>query len=213
MINWLEEKTEIKKAKTFISKRTENFLLKNFFENVLSQFQKELQLLADSWYCYSEDGKCGTEEIFALIERSYVGLFNNAVIRCFPNDAVLQEYSVHLGGRNYVRCDYLVKHQAMNILFEAKQRTFDGKKYNDKETEMFLSPFVEKGMKYFNAEEKYYVDTTFVSSLVFEWVRYSEHLKQVLMWSNEDDTITDFYSLYHTDNAGLMVYGNLKKVK
>ncbi len=48
MIEWLETKTEIKKEKTFISTRAENFLLKDFFEKVLNQFQKELQLLADN---------------------------------------------------------------------------------------------------------------------------------------------------------------------
>ncbi len=150
-----------------------------------------------------------------MIERSYVGLFNNAVIRSFPEDSVLQEYSVHVDGRKYIRGDYLVKHQSTNILFEAKQRPFDGKTYEPADTKIFLDAFIKQGMEYYNAEQHNYNGSTFVSSLVFEWVRYPKHLELVntKSWNEDDDGITDFYCLYHTDIAGLMVYGNLEKVK
>jgi hypothetical protein len=202
---------------SFSTVRNSNSVLKYFFEKTLLQFKHELQVLASQWYYYSnEDGTPGTNDVFGLIERSYVGLFNNAIIKCFPNDAVLQEYSVHLGGRQYVRGDYLVKHwddnKPINILFEAKQRLFDGIDYTPDETRIFLSEFITQGKKYYMAEQKYYLDAdTYVSSLVFEWVRYKEHLDKILKWSSLDDGVTDFYCLYHTDGAGLMVYGNLEK--
>jgi hypothetical protein len=152
-----------------------------------------------------------------LIERSYVGLFNNAVIRSFPLDAALQEYSVHLGGRKYIRCDYLVKHwdgkNSIDILFEAKSRQFNGKVYSTEDSKQFFAPFIEQGEKYYQIEEKYYLGTCYVSSLVFEWVRKKKHVEQVLNWKDMDDGITDFFCFYHSDVAGLMVYGNLKKVK
>lgn len=217
MINWLDTKSKISSEKIFISKRIEDASLRNFFEQTLTQFHDELQMLADQWYGYDEDGKAGTDEVFALIERSYVGLFNNAVIKSFPKDSVLQEYSVHLGGRKYIFGDYLVKHwegeRSINLLFEAKQRQFNGKAYSKEATELFLNPFIEQGQRYYMAEEKYYNECTYISSLVFEWVRKVKHLKPVLEWNNDEDGVTDFYRFYHSDTAGLMVYGNLKKVK
>ncbi|MBK6840059.1 MAG: hypothetical protein IPG90_18730 [Bacteroidetes bacterium] len=118
-----------------------------------------MQKLADQWYNYSEDEKNGVEEVFALIERSYIGLFNNAVVKSFPQDSVLQEFSVHLGGRNYVRNDYLVKHwdgeRSISLLFEAKQRQFDGRNYSLAETKAFLDPFILQGKKYYIAETQY----------------------------------------------------------
>ena len=102
-----------------------------FFEKVLTQFHGELEILSQQWYIYEGgiDGNPGFNDVFTLIERSYVGLFNNAVIRSFPLDATLQEFSVHLGGRKYIRCDYLVKHwdgkNSIDILFEAKGRQFN----------------------------------------------------------------------------------------
>lgn len=217
MLTWLPKTQRIIQKDVWLSKRLVDPALKKFFEKTLLAFSTELQLLADQWYNYSEDGKNGVDEVFALIERSYVGLFNNAVVKSFPQDSVLQEFSVHLGGRNYVRGDYLVKHwegdHSLSILFEAKQRQHDGRKYSMSETKAFLDPFIKQGKKYYKAEPQYYRDDTYISSLVFEWVRYPEHLKNVLSWSDEDDEITDFYCLYHTERSGLMVYGNLEKVK
>ena len=217
MLTWHPSPQKIKQEKIWLSDRLSDPALRNFFEESLQAFTAELQKLADQWYNYTEDEKNGIEEVFALIERSYVGLFNNAVVKSFPNDSSLQEFSVHLGGRNYVRGDYLVKHwegdRSLSILFEAKQRQHDGRKYSMSETKAFLDPFIEQGKKYYNAEPQYYRDETYISSLVFEWVRYSEHLKNVLSWSDDDDGITDFYCLYHTNTVGLMVYGNLAKVQ
>lgn len=217
MLTWLPSTQNLIQQEVWLSDRLVDPALKIFFDKTLRAFTKELQLLADQWYNYSEDGKKGVDEVFALIERSYVGLFNNAVVKSFPNDSALQEFSVHLGGRNYVRGDYLVKHwegdRSLSILFEAKQRQHDGRKYSMSETKAFLDPFIEQGKKYYIAETQYYQDETYISSLVFEWVRYPEHLKNVLSWSDDDDGITDFYCLYHTNTAGLMVYGNLTKVQ
>ena len=74
------------------------------------------------------------------------------------------------------------------------------------ETKAFLDPFIEQGKKYYIAETQYYQDETLYFFIGFEWVHYPEHLKNVLSWSDEDDGITDFYCLYHTNTAGLMVY-------
>src|SRR5687768_15938812 len=114
-ISWIKATSEIQKGNIFISKRADKYLLKDFFEKVLIRFQSELQLLAHNWYCYSENDKDGTEEVFSLIERSYIGLFNNALVKSFPSDSVLQEYSVRQENGIYVRGDYLVRHENSNI--------------------------------------------------------------------------------------------------
>ena len=46
-----------------------------------------------------------------------------------------------------------------------------------------------------------------------EWVRYRDHVEKVLNWKDLDDGVTDFYCFFHSDVAGLMVYGNLKNVQ
>jgi hypothetical protein len=207
----------ISKTETFVSHlRIKNPIVSNFFFKVLDGFHQELLLLCNHWYNYelSIDKTAGYNDVFGLIERTYVGIFNNSVVKNFPDDAVLQEFSVHLGGKKYVRADYLVKHIEpngyVNILFEAKQRQFDGKDYNKEQTSSYLDPFMEQAKKYVSSEKTYYKGETYLSTLVFEWVRLEKHVNQVKNWSNEDDGITDFYCFYHSDNAGLMVYGTIK---
>lgn len=200
----------------YVSKERLNPSLQNFFKVVLDEFQRELQLIASQWYNYENEHGAGTDDIFALIERTYVGIFNNAIIRLFPNDAVVQEFSVEVGKGKYNRCDYLVKHwhkgNSINLMFEAKQRQFDGKDYSPEESKSFLADFLNQGRGYFEAEKQFYLGAqTYVVSLVFEWVRYLEHLKQAFKYSNDcDDGVTDFFCFYHTDTAGLMVYGNVE---
>ncbi len=208
----------IQSGKIFISDRIKNPGLQDFFHKTLEGFQNELQHLADMWYNFPFKGIPGENEVFALIERSFVGLFNNSVVRNFPIDAVLQEYSIDCGNKKYKRADYLVKHfyrgEELNILFEAKQRAYDGKSYSENEIKEFLKPFIEQAKSYYEVEKQYIKGQTWVASLVFEWVRYPELVEKVHKYDEEeDDGVTDFYCFFHTEQSGLMVYGNLNAVK
>lgn len=214
-LKWGKAK-RIKATTVYVSERISEREVSIFFKRILREFKNELQLLADQWYNYEPgiDGESGTEDVFALIERSYVGLFNSAVIRCFPKDATLQEFSVQEGRKSYVRGDYLVKHlrkgKPINFLFEAKQRVFDGRKYESEELIKYFDPFISQCKKYYEAEKNFYVGDTYLVPLVFERVRYSEHCKMVMeLDDNNDDGVTDFYCFIHTDVAGLMVYGKI----
>lgn len=209
---------EIKSSTPYFSKWLKSSIEKPFFENVLNEFGKELQSLAYNWYNYiDEDGSDGTKDVFALIERSYVGVLNNAVIKCYNKDSVLQEYSVwNEKNVNVGRADYLVKHDPgkdeIIFLFEAKQREYDGVVYDNKGMSVFYESFIEQGKKYYDAEKKYFTTLTYVVPIIFEWVRHPKHLDDLLK-DNSEDGQTDFYCLYHNGEGGLMVYGKLVKME
>lgn len=187
---------------------------KVFFKSVFNEFRNELQLIADKWYTYPN----GTKDVFSLIEMSCVGVLNNAVKRCYPNDAVLLEYSAWNENDKHIgRGDYLVKHivtdTEINFLFEAKHHEYKpgyGKKDVNEAMHKLYEPFLQQGKKYYHAEEKYYKGDTYVVPLVFEWVRDYEKNKDSI--NNEIDEVSDFFAFYHNNEAGLMVYGMLEKM-
>jgi hypothetical protein len=65
--------------------------LQEFFDKTFQYFGKEINSLARTVFNQKE-----THNVFALIERAWVGTLNNAIIRAFPEDAVtLQEFAVY----------------------------------------------------------------------------------------------------------------------
>jgi hypothetical protein len=193
--------------------------IQKFLRKTLDAFGAELNHLGNTIYQYPNgmkgiDEKESINDVFALIERSYFGIFNNAVIRSFPKDAVLQEFSVYGKQHKHVgRADYLVSHyinnsKSVNLLFEGKASVANGK--NDKkETKEYLHETYKKALKYYEAEKEYYINETLLITIVFEWIRKTKLLEAILNETYIDDEATDYYFIYHTKVAGIMVYGTV----
>jgi hypothetical protein len=60
-----------------------NHGLDRFFQRTLEYLRSELELLHNSNYIDTKD-----ENLFGLNERAWLGAFNNAIIRAFPETAV-----------------------------------------------------------------------------------------------------------------------------
>jgi len=104
------------------SKRLEKFGIKEFFEKTFVHFKAELNRLRETIYNYNEH-----QFVFALNERAWLGVFNNAIVKAFPTTSVtLQEYGVYSPINFVGKADFLVHWTDNNgkvfyFLFEAKQ--------------------------------------------------------------------------------------------
>jgi hypothetical protein len=181
-----------------------------FFERTFNSFHEELQLLRNTMY-KSEQSK----DIFALNERTWVGILNNAILKAFPNDEVstLQEFGVyHDENKNHIgRADYLVCWEDKYLLFEAKQYEETSIAKNANKLEMKAMYEREKGQaeKYYNAEKIYYGEKkVYIIPIYFGWMR-KEGLVQRGKDYKIDDDETDFCALYYESNNGVWVYGKV----
>ena len=182
----------------------------------MMKFGEELDMLCIQMY------KGNEADMFSLIERTYIGLLNNAIVRYYNEKVTtLQEFSVWNKNKLVGRADLLVRikfdNEIVYILFEGKQREFDGKEYVSSQLEIFFETFETQARKYYDAEKEDYNEQVFIVPIVFEWIRTQKKLTQVLNWETDrDDGHTDFYAVYHSncqteDNSGLMVYGKVIK--
>lgn len=65
--------------------------LQDFFDKTFHFMGKGINALSETIF----NGKT-SHSVFALIERAWVGVLNNAIIRAFPKDAItLQEFAVY----------------------------------------------------------------------------------------------------------------------
>jgi hypothetical protein len=203
--------------------------VKEFINESLNAFGKELEVVAESMYRYPNnlmgiDGKESINDVFALIERSYVGLYSNAVVRCFPDDAVLQEFPIYqkdeISNKEKFlgRADLFIVHKAgnnvINLLFEAKAFPAEWKKSDSEKLKSYYKGVHDQAFSYYNSEKDFYTGDTYIITINFDWIRNPHLLDEVLKEEYGDDGCTDFYTIYHTKNeAGLMVYGNITKVE
>lgn len=201
--------------KSFIEKaRLREYKLDIFFEKSLECLKDELQRLRNTIYNYNQH-----EFLFALNERAWVGAFNNAVIRAFPDSAAtLQEFGVYNKNSFIGRADYLVNWtnpagKTLYLLFEAKQYEEVSKSEMLNDSSSYLNSVREQGRKYFEAETDYYNDkTVFIVTLVFGWIRQPGNLaiaKSYFDQENKKDKSTDFCYLYYEGEFGAWVYGNV----
>ncbi|MEI6880569.1 MAG: hypothetical protein WCK82_04520 [Bacteroidota bacterium] len=187
-----------------------------FFERTFNSFHEELQLLRNTMY-KSEQSK----DIFALNERTWVGILNNAILKAFPNDEVstLQEFGVyHNENKNHIgRADYLVCWEDKYLLFEAKQyEELSTKKLIQKVNDKSYDKEFEQAMNYYKAESIYYKGkTVYIIPIYFGWMR--EKIKYNLIdeakkYKIESDDETDFCALYYEGNNGVWVYGKVYNI-
>lgn len=194
--------------------RLAHYGLDFFFKRTLDCLRDELQRLRQSIYDNNQH-----EYIFALNERAWVGVFNNAVLRAFPDSAVtLQEFGVY-NKRNFVgRADYLVclKDKCgmpICLLFEVKQyeETIQAKILAD--TRGYLDSVKEQGQKYFDAEKEYYKDKrVLVIPMAFGWIRKPGYLLEAKKYFDDAEMknrSVDFCSLYFEGEFGAWVYGKI----
>jgi hypothetical protein len=187
--------------------------LSEFFKKTLNTLHSELRLLRNTMYKTYE-----AEHLFALNERTWVGILNNAILKAFPNDEVstLQEFGVyHEENKNHIgRADYLVCWEDKYLLFEAKQYEETSIATNANKVEMKAMYEREKGQaeKYYNAEKIYYGDKkVYIIPIYFGWMR-KEGLVQMGKDYKIDDDETDFCALYYEGNNGVWVYGKVYNI-
>ncbi|MCX6185812.1 MAG: hypothetical protein NTU43_02295, partial [Bacteroidetes bacterium] len=179
-----------------------------FFERTFNSFHEELQLLRNTMY-KSEQSK----DIFALNERTWVGILNNAILKAFPHDEIstLQEFGVYdEDKKNHIgRADYLVCCEDKYLLFEAKQYEEKSVKNLCDENKNDLAK--EQAIKYYNAELNYYNKegkTAFIIPIYFGWMRKEGLIEKAKEYKIESDE-TDFCALYYEGNSGVWVYGKV----
>lgn len=190
--------------------------LQHFFDKTFFYFEKEINSLSKTIFIQKE-----THNVFALIERAWVGTLNNAIIRAFPEDAVtLQEFAVYDNNKKIVgRSDLLVhwtdrKKKEFYLLFEAKcHEELNGSTFfsnNEKNIDV-----INQAGRYYDAEAKYYNGkNVYLISIVFAWLRKNKILDKAKEYMNlikSEEAPVHFCRLYHEKHEGMWVYGNIYK--
>ena len=193
-----------------------NPFIKTFFSNILNAFGQELNKLA-SVICQYPNNLLGLDDlesendVFTLIEQTYVGILNNAIIRTYPNAVTLQEFGVYGEDAKRGRADLLITFEGdqsgTEFLIEAKHAgEVSYKTYSNESTLRYYKTLYQQALNYYTAEQKYYLQKPTIVTIIFQWVRKKELLGYIKD-ENYTDECTDFYYLYHTSSAGLLVYG------
>jgi hypothetical protein len=157
----------------------------------------------------------GVDNLFAIIERTWVGVFNNALVRN-SEIAVMQEFSVWNSEKHIGRCDLLFRfkdeNEEVDIFAEAKCHEFSndlGKFKNDE----FYQKILDQAYKYYKEEQQYYEKEVRLMAIVFEPIKNNERLERAknIMdnWNNNIDPETDFLTLYYGNTRGVFVYGKI----
>lgn len=187
--------------------------IKLFFENTFDALYKELKHLQAK--IYPEPHKA--VEVFNNIERSWIGIFDNAVIRAYgDNVATLEEFSEVIGVKRYGRADYFVRFkEKIDLLFEAKhyeERGGSNSKMNDE-----YKAIIDQARKY-HKHDRGYKDETYFVALLFGWIRKNSVLDKAMKYSYNDihNKAVDncsFAALYSYDEHGIWVYGKVERVE
>ncbi|MFM8912158.1 MAG: hypothetical protein ACKOE6_04430 [Flammeovirgaceae bacterium] len=194
--------------------RLNEFGLDEFFHKTLNSLHDELQRLRNTIYNYSQH-----HFVFALNERAWVGAFNNAILRAFPETAVtLQEFGVYNKSGFIGRADFLVQwkpddSKPLYLLFEAKQYEELNKTKLLSDASNYLNFVRKQGQKYFEAETEYYNDkTVLIIPIAFGWIRKEGFLSEAKKYfggNEKQDGSTDFCSLYFEGEYGAWAYGKV----
>ena len=193
-----------------------NPFIKIFFSNILNAFGEELNKLA-SVICQYPNNLLGLDDlerendVFTLIEQTYVGILNTAIIRTYPNAVTLQEFGVYSEDLKRGRADLLITFEGdqsgTEFLIKAKHAgEANYQSYSNEKALRWYKKLYSQALQYYTAEQKYYLQQPTIVTITFEWARNQKQLKEVLEETTTDE-YTDFYYLYHTNSAGLLVYG------
>jgi hypothetical protein len=191
--------------------------------NTLKGITGELNKIYRAFYSYQlkEDSSKGIDNLFRIIERTWVGILNNSLLLENPSITTLQEFSVWSSERNIGRCDLLFRYehegQKSDFVTEAKLYEFTDNWKNDTAKGFYLG-ILNRAYDYYSTEKKYY-DTyesdIWLMAFVAEWIRGKERLTraETIMseWNENTDSETDFLTLYQGELSGAFVYGKLMK--
>lgn len=210
-----------------ITKHPSHFIAKTISGNevgvitktFLMAIEEELNSIYSSFYNYNipEDTLTGTQNIFRLIERTWIGILNNCIIKKFRDASSLQEFSVWNSERSIGRCDMLFcipsKDRRMDFIVEGKLFEFKNN-WKPDSAKYFYNSILLQANSYYEAEKKYYDSYNSevrLMAFVVEWIRTTELLEKaekiMNKWEDSSDGEADFLALYSSDKAGAFVYG------
>ncbi len=194
-----------------------NGAMRTFLGTLLTGIKEEIDIVSNAFYNYDDQPNAlkGVDNLFAIIERTWMGIFNNAIVRKFPDVATLQEFNVWNSERNTGRCDFLFCMKDddgyFDIVTEAKMREFKND-WKQVERERDFEKIISQAYAYYKEEEIYYKKPVKLMALVFEWVREERIEAAKGIMDNIDREIAkdfDFLSLYYGDRRGVFIYGKI----
>lgn len=190
-----------------------------FIAKAIDSFTGELNKIADCFYSYerSPDGFRGFDNVFKIIERTWVGIFQSALLKTDPNIISMQEFNILNGERVFGRCDLLFEwnNGARNqIITEAKSYEFIND-WGESLSDSFFNRILNQAYGYYESEREYYTQNTYLLALVFEWIRDTNRLEQAkkLMDNWSLNVNPDFISLIAGERRGVFVYGKIVDAK
>lgn len=192
----------------------------DFIIRILAELRTEMNRVSQAFYQTRVTGQelFGVDNLFSVIERTWVGIFNNALVRN-SDIAVMQEFSVWSDEKNIGRCDLLFRfndgNEEIDIVAEAKCYEFfnNWDKFNNAE---FYKRILDQAYRYYKEERNYYEKKVKLMAIVFEWIRNNDRLEAAKKLMDEfqhrNDPETDFLSLYYGNSRGVFVYGKILSV-
>lgn len=210
------EKPNIKFETPYIN-NNQSFGINGFLEPVFKELAIEINLLRNTIF----DSRQEEKYVFALHERTWLGLFNNAILKTFPADrcTTMQEYGVYKGNDYVGRADFLVRWKDVNekvfyLLFEAKQYEEKSIKKIHDDTEESFEIVRKQGQKYYDAELEFYdKKNVYIITIAFGWIRRKEVLAKAKEYFDNNipkiDKSSHFCALYYEGDNGMWVYGRI----
>ena len=195
-----------------------------FIKETLKKTETELNKIFKTFYSYDQqqmgDTNRGIDNLFRIIERTWVGIFNNALLKVDSTITTLQEFSVWNSERNIGRCDLLFRYEKdgkkADFITEAKLSEFKANWKKEGVKGFYLSR-LKQAYDYFEPEKKYYESyqtDIWLMVIIVEWMR--EKMVPVALsimdnWKQEDDPESDFLTLYNGGTSGAFIYGKLMR--
>ncbi len=196
-------------------------IFKDTLQVVLVEINTELNKLARAFYSweFEDDDIPAVDNLFRIIERTWVGIFNNALNRSSTNITTLQEFSVWGEQKGVRRCDLLIRfnpnNTAHDFITEAKIWEFSSN-WKRPTPKAFYHSIMKQAYGYYEAEKNYYQSyqsNTWLMAFVVEWIRNSNMLEKAIKimdgWDHNTDEETDFITLFTGKESGAFIYGKI----
>lgn len=181
--------------------------LQSFFSKVFNEFIKELNRINVN-FDYSKDKMYS---VFDQVEMTWVGIFNNAIIKAFPNEATtLLEYAVYDENESKGRADLWVRWGDIDLLFEAKRDfaiSSPTKLYEPADYKIVIKQLEKYTSDKVSFKEKLFLVPLFFGRLHKEIITEAKEL-----YKNDSDVFCVFFENQDNDDAA-WVYGKVHAPK
>ncbi|MDZ4757216.1 MAG: hypothetical protein SGJ10_03630 [Bacteroidota bacterium] len=192
----------------------QNEPLHYFISNTFKSFQKEFDLMASNLFM---EPKKLEEQAFSLVESSYIGLMNGAMVKYFGDELTcLQEFTTLDNKEAKTRADFMVRllypKSPIDVLFEVNP------KEECKENLMLDFGFkneTEQVRNYYKDTRANYVKKSYAVPICFGLLGNSEMVKEAIKnypkGFKEKNPLTDFCVIYHNNrkSKGIWIYGKI----